>query len=152
AQLHIWDFGGQDVYHGTHALFVRTRAIFLIAWTPEREWAGEHVYRGALFRDYPLAYWLDYVRHLGRSSIPVLVVQTRCDNPEDEAVRPPLPDEALSAFTFRKIVHYSARLDRGRASLEDALSQAAAWLTKHEGTVTIGSGRLRVKRRIEALR
>jgi internalin A len=27
-RLQIWDFGGQDIYHGTHALFMRTRAVF----------------------------------------------------------------------------------------------------------------------------
>ena len=39
--LHIWDFGGQDIYHGTHALFMRTRAAFLIVWMPEAESSGE---------------------------------------------------------------------------------------------------------------
>jgi len=35
--LRMWDFGGQDIYHGTHALFMRTRAIFLLVWTPQAE-------------------------------------------------------------------------------------------------------------------
>jgi internalin A len=26
--LKIWDFGGQDIYHGTHALFLKSRAVF----------------------------------------------------------------------------------------------------------------------------
>jgi internalin A len=30
--LHIWDFGGQDIYHGTHALFLRDHAIFALVW------------------------------------------------------------------------------------------------------------------------
>jgi internalin A len=152
AKLHIWDFGGQEIYHGTHALFIRARALFLLVWTPEREHSGEEIHDDVLIRDYPLAYWFDYVRHLGGPNSPVLIVQTRCDYPEDEAVRPPLPDEALVEFPFRKIVHYSAKLDRGRATLDDALSQAVVWLTEQEGVVTIGAGRLRVKRRIEALR
>jgi hypothetical protein len=33
--LKIWDFGGQDIYHGTHALFP-------VIWTPESEVAREH--------------------------------------------------------------------------------------------------------------
>jgi internalin A len=152
AKLHIWDFGGQDIYHGTHALFMRARAIFLLVWTPERERSGEQVHDGMLFRDYPLAYWLEYVRHLGGSGSPVLLIQTRCDRPEHEAVRPPVSDEALADFPFRKIVQYSARLDRSRAALDDALAQAVAWLTEQEGIVTIGAGRLRVKRRFEVLR
>jgi internalin A len=27
---HICDFGGQDIYHGTHALFMRSNAIFML--------------------------------------------------------------------------------------------------------------------------
>jgi internalin A len=54
AVLHIWDFGGQDIYHGTHALFMRTRAAFLIVWTREGESSGEHTYEGMLFRNHPL--------------------------------------------------------------------------------------------------
>jgi internalin A len=92
------------------------------------------------------------VRHLEGSGSPVLLIQTRCDRPEDEAVRPPVPDDALTEFSFRKIVQYSARLDRGRAALDDALAQAVAWLTEQEGVVTVGAGRLRVKRRLEELR
>ena len=37
ATLRIWDFGGQDIYHGTHALFLKSRAIFMLVWTPESE-------------------------------------------------------------------------------------------------------------------
>jgi internalin A len=101
---------------------------------------------------YPLVYWVEYVRHLGGSGSPVLLIQTRCDRPQDEAVRPPVPDEALADFPFRKIVQYSARLDRGRAALDDTLAQAVAWMTEQEGVVTVGAGRLRVKRRLEELR
>jgi internalin A len=152
AKLHIWDFGGQDVYHGTHALFMRSRAIFLLVWTPERERSGEQIHDGMIFRDYPLTYWLDFVRHLGRPRGPLVVAQTSCDYPEDEALWPPVPDKTLAEFPFRKIVHYSARLNRGRATLDDVLTQAVGWLTEQMGVVTIGAGRLRVKRRIEALR
>jgi len=37
ALLNLWDFGGQDLYHGTHALFMQTRAIFVVLWTPGSE-------------------------------------------------------------------------------------------------------------------
>jgi internalin A len=33
--LKIWDFGGQDIYHGTHALFLNSRAVFPLVWTPK---------------------------------------------------------------------------------------------------------------------
>ncbi|MFO1155940.1 MAG: hypothetical protein U1E43_03825 [Rhodospirillales bacterium] len=61
-RLNIWDFGGQDIYHGTHALFMRTSALFLLAWTPQLENTGTFVVDGIRFRNHPLAYWVDYVR------------------------------------------------------------------------------------------
>jgi internalin A len=82
----------------------------------------------------------------------LLIVQTRCDRPEDEHTFPPVPQASLAAFPFRKTVHYSAKLDTGRASLDEALQQAAAWLQEQQGVAEIGIGRARVKRRLEALR
>src|SRR5262249_49946713 len=36
-RLNIWDFGGQDLYHGTHALFLHPSAVFLLVWATETE-------------------------------------------------------------------------------------------------------------------
>src|SRR5580658_4504747 len=152
ARLNIWDFGGQDIYHGTHALFLRSNAVFVLVWSPGGEAEGEHVHDGMVFRNQPLAYWLDNVRHLGGRAAPVLIVQTRCDRPEDEALHPPLEDAALGAFGFRKILHYSALKDRGRAALDEALGEAVSWLRRRQGIATIGAGRHRVKQRLTALR
>ncbi|MEN9868351.1 MAG: hypothetical protein RL748_3941, partial [Pseudomonadota bacterium] len=41
-EWHVWDFGGQDIYHSTHALFMRTRAVFVLVWSPVSEGAGTH--------------------------------------------------------------------------------------------------------------
>jgi internalin A len=152
--LHLWDFGGQDIYHGTHALFLRTRAILMVVWTPELEDAAEYEMDGMSFRNHPLDYWLSYVRHLGGPESPVLVVQARCDGPEDEARRLPVGEEALEGFPYLKSLHYSALNDRGRAALDEALRDAAAWLhgDARQGVAQIGAGRLRVQRRLEALR
>ena len=89
ARLHLWDFGGQDLYHGTHALFMRTRSLFLLVWTPQSENARSIEHGGMTFRNHPLAYWLEYVRHLSGVNSPVLIVQNMCDQPEDEALRRP---------------------------------------------------------------
>ena len=152
ARLHLWDFGGQDIYHGTHALFMRTRAIFLLVWIPESELAGEHEYGGMVFRNHPLAYWVEYVRHLAGTDCPLLIVQTRCDKVADEARRLPLPDSALDDFGYCKVLQYSTLKDRGRGAFDEALAEAAAWLHERHGTATIGIGRARVKQRLEVLR
>ena len=72
-RLNIWDFGGQDLYHGTHALFLRTSAVFLLVRARETENALEHEHQGLVFRNQPLPYWLAYVRHLAASDSPVLI-------------------------------------------------------------------------------
>jgi internalin A len=149
--LHIWDFGGQDIYHGTHALFMRTRAAFLIVWTPEAESTGEHSYDGMRFRNHPLPYWLDTVRHLGAAGSPVLIVQTRCDRLEDDVYRLPAPPELLAALPHWEL-QYSAFNNRKRAALDDALREAVERVRGLEGAITIGAGRLKVKQRLEQLR
>ncbi len=77
--INVWDFGGQDIYYGTHAMFHRGRAVFLIAWEPEIERTPHYEDRehGLVHRNYPLQYWLDYVNHMSPRS-PVIVVQTQC--------------------------------------------------------------------------
>jgi internalin A len=151
-RLQIWDFGGQDIYLGTHALFMRSRAVFPLVWIPETENIVEYRHEGILFRNRPLAYWLDYVRQLGGTECAILIIQARCDKPEDERIHPPVSDESLGAFPFRKLLHYSGRFDRGRAALDEALQEAAAWLQSREGIATIGAGRFRVKQRLEKMR
>lgn len=152
AHLHLWDFGGQDLYHGTHALFMKTRAIFVLVWTPSAENAETHAHGGMTFRNQPLSYWLSYVRHLGGTDSPVLIVQNQCDAPADELLHPPLETAALDGFGFRKVLHYSAKLDRGRAALDEALRDAIGWLREKHGSARIGKGRLAVKRRLEVMR
>jgi len=149
--LYIWDFGGQDIYHGTHALFMRTRAAFLIVWTPEAESSGEHVWDGMTFRNHALPYWIDTVRHLGAAGSPVLIVQMRCDRLEDEVHRLPAPPELLAALPHWEL-QYSAFNNRRRAALDEALHEAVDRLRRQEGEITIGAGRLKVKQRLEQLR
>jgi internalin A len=151
ATLHLWDFGGQDIYHGTHALFMRGPTVFLLVWTPDSENSATHLHDGILFRNRPLPYWLAYIRNVAGNDSPLVVVQNQCDSAMDERVRPPVSDEALTEFPFRKLVHYSAKVNRGRASLGDSLSQAIAWLHDRQGQARIGKGRLAVKNRIEAM-
>ena len=151
--LKIWDFGGQDIYHGTHALFLNSRAIFLIVWTRKSEAEQFHTHGGFTFRNQPLAYWLAYVRTFGGARSPVLVIQSQCDRPEDEC-DPPLPEGALDGFGYRKLLHYSAKGDgthaRGHAALEETLLDAVRWMRGNQGVAKIGPGRAAVKDALEA--
>jgi hypothetical protein len=79
-QLNIWDFGGQDLYHNTHRLFLETRAVFLVVWRQPRK-------DGAPFRDgvrfqydpiRPLGYWVEQVRSANPEA-QILIVRTGMD-------------------------------------------------------------------------
>jgi internalin A len=151
--LKIWDFGGQDIYHGTHALFLQSRAIFPLVWTPKLEADQFHTHGGFTFRNRPLAYWLAYVRTFGGARSPVLLVQSQCDRPEDEC-DPPLPPGALDGFGYKKVLHYSAKGDgthaRGHETLKETLLDAVQWMRSNQGVAKIGPGRAAVKEALEA--
>lgn len=148
ARWNIWDFGGQDLYHGTHALFLKSRAVFVIAWTPAMEGTREHEHGGMSFRNYPLAYWLDYVRQFSGEEAAVVVVQTQCDTRRERRELPPEVRERLTAFAHHEVLEFSARTDRGLDDLQEALAEAYAALDQPP----IGRGRAEIRRRLIAWR
>jgi internalin A len=104
------------------------------------------------FQNQPLTYWLAYVRHLAGTASPVLIVQTRCDRPQDEALTLPVSEVDMAGFEHRVSLHYSALNDRKRGGLDDALREAVTWLRERQGIARIGVGRLRVQRALQAMR
>lgn len=71
AKVHIWDFGGQEIYHATHQFFLTTRSIYLYVLESRKDESREDMY-----------YWLNIVKLLGGDS-PVLVVVNKTDQPTD---------------------------------------------------------------------
>jgi internalin A len=143
-QVNWWDFGGQDIYHGTHALFLRNRAVFLILWTPALESREEFTEDGITLRNQPLAYWLDYVRSVAGQDSPVVVVQSRCDRFAD---RWPAP-QRTDGFGFFECCAYSAKEDLGRETLEGLLRDAMRYLLERSGAAEIGRGRAAARRQL----
>ena len=150
-RLNVWDFGGQDIYHGTHALFVRSRAVCLLVWALDTERPGVYEHDGIRFPNYPLQYWVDYVRHVVGGVSPTVIAQTKCDAPGDGTARTPVDPGALDAIMVKGEVRVSASTPRGLGQLRAALQEAVADLRAAEGSTQIGAGRLRVQRRIEGL-
>lgn len=119
----IWDFGGQDIYHGTHALFLKSRAIFLICWDSASENAREHEAGGQTYRNYPLAYWLDYVRSFAGAGAQVILVQTKTDV-AGAALAPPVDLARWDDLAILEPCRTSALTGRGIANLREAISEA----------------------------
>jgi len=141
-QVNWWDFGGQDIYHGTHALFLRSRAVFLILWTPTLENRDEYEENSIPLRNQPLAYWLDYVRTLAGEDSPVIVVQSQCDRFADWRPSPSRPE----GLGFFEGCSYSAKNDLARDVLEAHLHDAILSLLERHGALAIGRGRVEVRR------
>ena len=78
--LNIWDFGGQDIYHATHRLFMQSNAVYLALWDQETlEQPTSKITEDEKEREYEnfsLQYWLHYIKHQGKNS-PVVVVKTK---------------------------------------------------------------------------
>jgi GTPase SAR1 family protein len=60
-QVHIWDFGGQEVYHATHQFFLTRRSVYALVADDRKE-------------DTDFNYWLQVVELLGAGS-PLVIVQ-----------------------------------------------------------------------------
>jgi small GTP-binding protein len=69
--VHLWDFGGQEIYHSTHQFFLTTRAVYLYVLETRRDESIDDYY-----------YWLNSIRLLGGNS-PVIVVINKSDQPTD---------------------------------------------------------------------
>ncbi|MFN9069394.1 MAG: COR domain-containing protein, partial [Cyanobacteriota bacterium] len=148
----LWDFGGQDIYHSAHTLFMRTAAVFVVLWTPEQEALVGKDDDDPLQRRHPLPYWLDYVRTLGRADSPVLVVQSQCDTAAQAVPLLPVDKDLLESFGCLRTLSFSAKTGRGAANLRETLADANAYLRDRDGISTIGRGRHLVWQKLEAWR
>jgi internalin A len=148
----LWDFGGQDIYHSAHTLFMRTAAVFVVLWTPEQEALVTSDHNDPLQRRHPLPYWLDYVRTLGRADSPVLVVQSQCDTPAKELPLLPVDKGLQESFGCLRTLSFSAKTRRGAAILKEYLADANTYLRDRDGISTIGRGRHLVWQQLEAWR
>jgi internalin A len=146
ARVNLWDFGGQDVYHGSHALFLQGQAVFIVLWQPDSE-RGEYEEAGVRMRHRPLAYWLDYLRGLADAGAPVLLVQGKCDDAHDRRDLPGATQDGLSIDRLE----FSARTDRGLDELTAKLRGAVGGLLRQHPPHRIGRGRAAVRDRLRLL-
>lgn len=149
--LNAWDFGGQDIYLGTHALFLKSRAIFVLAWHPDMETEAPYseAVSGMEMRHRPLQYWLDYIHSLAGDDARVIVVQTRCARESDEAI-PPLQDTTRLAW-YRQTISCAEQED-GVDSLRDLLKRAARHRLESPAPPRMPASWLAVRDRLAVLR
>lgn len=138
--FNLWDFGGQDIYHATHRLFMQSNALYLVLWDSKTEQSAytEHQIGEECrqYENYQLGYWLDYTHNQGKNS-PVIVVQTKTkrDGEKDLAtIRAAYKD----IFSFLKFEHIDSQEDdldeNGFNSLLAAMRLAAKRFNRKQQT------------------
>lgn len=119
-KLNLWDFGGQDIYHHTHRMFLQANATYILLWNAETEYQDKIVQpignKKYHWENKKLPYWLDYIRYLGQGS-PVVVAQTH-SLPADK--RDPHPNEAGLLQAYREVLPYVSEFLHLDAEEEDA--------------------------------
>jgi internalin A len=144
-RLNLWDFGGQEIYHGSHTLFLHGQAIFLLLWNPEEE---KKAGKKTDSEHRPISFWLDYLRAVAGTDNPLIIVQSQCDTPENRA---DVPVSLSDWIGFSWTVEVSAKTDYGLERLKASL-QDAAWACLHKRPPPpIGKGRLRVRDRLRKM-
>ncbi len=81
---HLWDFGGQELYHATHRLFLHHQALFLLLWAEETDESENEV-------RHPVSYWLSFIQDLASDS-PVFLVKNQIDRQNQQPRPLDLPD------------------------------------------------------------
>lgn len=132
-QLQVWDFGGQEIFHGTHQFFLSDEAVYCLAWTsrenvrPHQERDKESLPFDERWRQ--CAYWLENIR-LRASDSPIVMVQTHTDNLRHKSSADPSWQRDYEA----NILDFSAAKDWGldqlREILADRLNTAIPMLGK----------------------
>lgn len=102
--LNLWDFGGQDIYHSTHRLFMSSNALYLLFWdkvTEANEFTPCLVEDGEerTYKVHKIPYWLNYTKSLGKGS-PCIVVQTKTEKHGEADI----PNKAKIRKQFKDII------------------------------------------------
>lgn len=82
--INVWDFGGQEYYHGTHQLFLSNNAIYVLLWEKDTNnnlsiLTKVNVDQEEKFFHFDYHYWLESIRYYAPSS-PIFIVQNKVDD------------------------------------------------------------------------
>ncbi len=87
-RLNVWDFGGQEIMHATHQMFMTERSVYVLVLDSRR---SEEANR--------LDYWLRII-HSFSGGAPVIVVCNCCEQQEMDLARKQLQEKYPNIFDF----------------------------------------------------
>lgn len=84
--VHLWDFGGQEIYHNTHQLFMSKGSVFIVVWHPEQDGQQPAPNADVGYQDEyrPLKYWLDFIHMACPGTPKIAIVCSHHAQPTDE--------------------------------------------------------------------
>ena len=112
-RAHVWDFGGQEIMHGTHRFFMTERALYLV-FVSGRE--------GTEDRD--ADYWLSLVRSFA-GNVPVIVLLNKWDDFRFEINRELLREKYGKDLIF---LETDSKTETGIRELREKICQLASKL------------------------
>lgn len=152
--LNIWDFGGQDLYHNTHRLFMETQAVFVVVErfprsnAPLRPEHPDDIVR-------PLDYWLDqvYAATKGAGKAPrVVLVRSAIDDTASVQELPHWKTRVRPEYQHLKYFELSSRDEqRNTQEWQDFRGELLQFVTEELGgwdAVLQPRGRVAVRREL----
>ncbi|HYC88247.1 MAG TPA: COR domain-containing protein [Thermoanaerobaculia bacterium] len=112
-RAHIWDFGGQEIMHGTHRFFMTERALYLVLITG-REGTEDH----------DAEYWLSLVRSFA-GDVPTIVLLHKSDDYPVELNRELLREKYGRNLVF---IETDSKSGRGMTALREEICRQASAL------------------------
>jgi internalin A len=112
-RAHIWDFGGQEIMHGTHRFFMTERALYLVLISG-REGTEDH----------DAEYWLSLVRSFA-GDVPIIVLLHKIDDYPVELNRELLREKYGRELVF---IETDSKTGRGLTALREEVCRQAGVL------------------------
>jgi GTPase SAR1 family protein len=145
-KLMVWDFGGQDLYHATHRLFLQSNVVYLLVWNTRTDPKNkpfnviEEDGEKREYRNYSIPYWLHYAKTLGKDS-PIHLVQTFTG--EDPVDRQPFPNTMSQELEPDSILQIESEADdwedNGYNDVLRKVSRSIKHLKEKTGSQTAGN-------------
>lgn len=113
-QAHVWDFGGQEIMHGTHRFFMTERALYLVLISSREN-----------TEDHDAEYWLSLVRSFAGDDAPVIVLLHKWDDAHFELNRELLREKYGRGLVF---LETDSETGHGIAALGERICELAGAL------------------------
>ena len=132
--LHVWDFGGQDIYHNTHRLFMGRGAVFVVVWNPKQDsMQPKHIWDGVTDVPRPLQYWLDFI-HIACPHKPRIAIVCSHQTQVTEAMKAAWKDQVDARYQDLAFFQVDSMTRGGE------FEGMRRWLRRHVGDVVTSQG------------